>query len=329
MRGADINDEHSRGIIPRALSQIFYFIDNYDNADIEFEVRVSVLEIYLEKLYDLLNEDENSPKLDIKSLPSGVIVKGLIEECVNDEEELLYIFDEAEKRREVDTTKLNKTSSRSHMVFRLEIRQKHKYDETEKRGVLNLVDLAGSEKLKQSNTSGKTLEEAKKINLSLLYLGTVIEEISSGKNFVSYHSSKLTSLLKDSLGGNFKTTVIVTCSPSIYNVVETISSLRFSQRAKKIKNKVKINIKLSNEQYEKIIQQLKSQLYLANEEIKRLGGVTVAQYTNKHTGEVISADLEKLMREKDEELFKLRDTVSELTVENFEMKKMLNIYEKT
>ena len=122
MKGADINDDNSKGIIPRALTQIFDYIEsenNKENNDIEFELRVSVLEIYLEKLYDLLNADEGSSKLDIKSTPNGTVVKGLIEQCVNDEEEMLSIFDEAEKRREVDTTSLNKTSSRSHLVFRL------------------------------------------------------------------------------------------------------------------------------------------------------------------------------------------------------------------
>jgi kinesin family protein 5 len=257
-------------------------------------------------------------------------VKGLIEQCVDNEEEMMEIFDMAEKRREIDTTNLNKTSSRSHLVFRLEIRQKQKYDETEKRGVLNLVDLAGSEKIKQSNTSGKTLEEAKKINLSLLYLGTVIEELSSAKSFVSYHNSKLTNLLRDSLGGNYKTTVIVNCSPSIYNVTETVSSLRFAQRAKKIKNKVKLNIKYSNEQYEKMIQTLQYKLKLANEEIRRLGGTVIETDSNnihrENSGATDNPVNEKMIRERDDEITRLKEELDLITAESQENKNLLAIY---
>ena len=137
-------------------------------------------------------------------------------------------------------------------------------DGCEKNGTLNLVDLAGSEKVSKTGAIGETLEEAKKINLSLSCLGNVINYLGSGNHdFVPYRESKLTRLLKDSLGGNFKTTLVVTCSPHSYNVEETISTLNFANRAKNVKNKIKINIKITSDEYERIINGLQDKLKFA------------------------------------------------------------------
>ncbi len=110
---------------------------------------------------------------------------------------------------------------------------------------MNLVDLAGSEKISKSGAVGETLEEVKKINLSLSALGNVIHVLTTNSDHIPYKDSKLTRILQESLGGNFKSSLIVTCSPHSYYFDETTSSLKFAQRVKHIKNKVKINIKLT------------------------------------------------------------------------------------
>ena len=148
----------------------------------------------------------------------------------------------------------------------IEIVSKYPND-SERRGVLNLVDLAGSERVSKSMAQGPALEEAKKINFSLSMLGKVINSLTKNSPHIPYRDSKLTRLLKESLGGNNKTSLIVACSMHHSNFEETLSSLRFAQSAKFIKNKVKLNIKTSNQQLQMMIEQLKIELRCAKEEI--------------------------------------------------------------
>jgi kinesin family protein 5 len=271
MYGPDIYDDNLKGIIPRSIANIFDYINDEANKDIKFELKFSMLEIYKENLHDLLNPHTKANDLKIKEHPKkGIYVMNLTEEYISNEDEFLLLIENAEEIRAVASHDLNKHSSRSHLLFQLEIIQKMP-DDTEQRGMLNLIDLAGSEKVGKTHASGEILEEAKKINLSLSTLGNVISALTSSKNeFVPYRDSKLTRILQDSLGGNYKTTLIVTCSPHIYNCEETISTLKFASRAKKIKNKVKLNIKRSVEQLEAIIENLNKQLILSQEEINKL-----------------------------------------------------------
>jgi kinesin family protein 5 len=145
-------------------------------------------------------------------------------------------------KRATSSTKMNDKSSRSHSIFIITVTQKHLIELDTKSGKLFLVDLAGSEKVKKTGAEGNCLEEAKTINKSLSCLGNVINALTDGKSrFVPYRDSKLTRLLQDSLGGNSVTTLIINCSPSIYNSQETLSTLRFGTRAKSIKNKPRVN----------------------------------------------------------------------------------------
>jgi len=270
MYGEDFMDESAKGIIPRAVLHIFEYIDNEKNKDIKFELKFSMLEIYKENLYDLLNPDTKSQDLKIKEHKTkGIYVENLSEIYISSQEELIYLICEAEKLRSVSETSLNKNSSRSHLLFQLQITQKLS-DDTERRGFLNLVDLAGSEKVSKTNAIGDTLEEAKKINLSLSNLGNVIFALASNQDYVPYRDSKLTRILQDSLGGNSKTLLIVACSIHSYNSDETLSTLKFAKRAKKIKNKVRINIKHSTEQLENIIEFLSFKLKEADEKIEKM-----------------------------------------------------------
>ncbi|CAG9322571.1 unnamed protein product [Blepharisma stoltei] len=200
MMGKNIFEEEHKGIIPRAAAQIFEAAHS-DYGEIEYTLKCSMLEIYKETLRDLLVDDP--VKLKIKQCPrKGIHVQGLSEVCVTNENDMLEVLALGQQLRTVASTKLNKTSSRSHLLFTLEVNQKLPND-SEKKGKLNLVDLAGSEKVNNSGVTGNKLEEAKKINLSLSALGNVIHALISYSDHIPYRDSKLTRLLQESLGGNY------------------------------------------------------------------------------------------------------------------------------
>ncbi|CAG9331769.1 unnamed protein product [Blepharisma stoltei] len=277
MMGLDIYDKESQGIIPRASGLVFESLANIKN-EAEITLKCSMLEIYKEKLKDLLGN--NSANLKIKEDPrKGIYVHGLTEMYVVCEEEIMDVLSLGESNRTVASTKMNSVSSRSHQLFMLEINQKLSND-SEKRGILNLVDLAGCEKINQTGVTGNKLEEAKKINLSLSALGNVIHALTNGSDHIPYRDSKLTRLLQESLGGNYKTTLIVCCSPHPRNFDDTLNTLKFAQRAKTIKNQAKMNIKRSPEEYIRMINQLKQQLTEAKDEISRLRGHYSSEITS-------------------------------------------------
>jgi hypothetical protein len=269
MMGGDLQDDCTRGVIPRAIQDLFRAVMLTDQST-EFTFKCSLLEIYKEKLRDLF--DVGCTDLRIKESPSrGIYVENLSEISVTSEAETFDILALGESMRTVGSTKLNAKSSRSHQLFMVEVVQKLPND-TEKRGVLNLVDLAGSEKIGWSGVTGNKLEETKKINLSLSALGNVIHALAYHADHIPYRDSKLTRLLQGSLGGNYKTYLVVTCSLNKRHLEETISTLKFGQRAGIIKNKVKLNIKNSPEAYQRIIDSLKDQLALAHHKLKAATG---------------------------------------------------------
>ena len=246
-------DNESQGLIPRAAHKIFETILDSD-PDFVYTITCSMLEIYKETLRDLL--DPSDLKITIKGDGDGVHIEGLTEDYIGDEDELLEKLAFGEANRTVAATKMNSKSSRSHELFILKVCLKTP-DGMEKTGILNLVDLAGSEKINMSGVTGNKLEEAKKINLSLSMLGNVIHSLSSGASHIPYRDSKLTRILKESLGGNFKTCLVVACSPHIRNLEESLSTLKFAQRAKTVKNRAVLNVK---ETPEVVIARLKKQL---------------------------------------------------------------------
>jgi kinesin family member 5 len=187
-------------------------------------------------------------------------VEGLSERPVKSEADVIALLKEGEQFRSVAATLMNATSSRSHSLFIINVTQKAR-NGTTKIGKLNLADLAGSEKVNKTGAVGETLEEAKKINQSLSALGNCINALTkSRRTHVPYRDSKLTHVLKESLGGNAKTTLLIACSPHSFNLEETISTLRFGQRAKTIKNKVRVNQQRSVQELELIIQKLTADL---------------------------------------------------------------------
>lgn len=259
MMGSDIEDETGKGIIPRIIEQIFASILT-SPSNIEYTVRVSYMEIYMERIRDLLvPQNDNLPVHEEKS--RGVYVKGLLEVYVSSVQEVYEVMRRGGNARAVAATNMNQESSRSHSIFVVTITQKNLESGSAKSGQLFLVDLAGSEKVGKTGASGQTLEEAKKINKSLSALGMVINALTDGKStHIPYRDSKLTRILQESLGGNSRTTLIINCSPSSYNDAETISTLRFGVRAKSIKNKAKVNAELSPAELKQLLRKAQTQV---------------------------------------------------------------------
>ncbi|KAJ3099064.1 Kinesin-like protein kif3b [Phlyctochytrium planicorne] len=240
------NVPNLRGIIPNAFNHIFDHISRAVHK--KFLVRVSFLEIYNEEIRDLLVKTKQKSGLELKEHPdTGVYVKDLSTYIVKNVEEMDQMMTFGNNARSVGATLMNETSSRSHSIFTITIESSEPgatVDGEERflAGKLHLVDLAGSERQSKTGATGDRLKEATKINLSLSALGNCISALVDGKSsHIPYRDSKLTRLLQDSLGGNAKTLMIATLSPASYNFEETLSTLRYANRAKNIKNKPKIN----------------------------------------------------------------------------------------
>lgn len=259
MMGTSIDDSEGRGVIPRIIEQIFASILQ-SPATIEYTVRVSYMEIYMERIRDLMApQNDNLPVHEEKN--RGVYVKGLLEIYVSSVQEVYEVMRRGGNARAVAATNMNQESSRSHSIFVVTVTQKNVETGSAKSGQLFLVDLAGSEKVGKTGASGQTLEEAKKINKSLSALGMVINSLTDGKSsHIPYRDSKLTRILQESLGGNSRTTLIINCSPSSYNDAETLSTLRFGMRAKSIKNKAKVNAELSPAELKQLLGKAKTQI---------------------------------------------------------------------
>lgn len=266
-----MDDPEQRGVIPRIVEQIFASIMSSPST-IEYTVRVSYMEIYMEKIRDLLApQNDNLPIHEEKN--RGIYVKGLLEIYVSSVQEVYEVMRRGGDARVVSSTNMNAESSRSHSIFVVTITQKNVETGSAKSGQLFLVDLAGSEKVGKTGASGQTLEEAKKINKSLSALGMVINALTDGKShFVPYRDSKLTRILQESLGGNSRTTLIINCSPSSYNDSETLGTLRFGTRAKSIKNKAKVNAELSPAELKALLKKAQGQVTNFESYISNLEG---------------------------------------------------------
>ncbi|XP_038077912.1 kinesin-like protein KIF15 [Patiria miniata] len=246
---ADNFHHELRGVIPRSFEYLFSLVNREREKQgerFEFLCRVSFLEIYNEQVFDLLDSASSGLQLR-ENFKRGVFVDGLIEQVVSNPSDAFQVLSTGWLNRRVASTSMNRESSRSHAVFTFTIQTKEK-----KAGVsnirvsqLNLVDLAGSERQKDTKTSGIRLKEAGSINKSLLTLGHVITalvDIGHGKTrHVPYRDSKLSFLLRDSLGGNAKTYIIANVHPGAKCFGETLSTLNFARRAKMIKNKAVVN----------------------------------------------------------------------------------------
>ncbi|KDO35090.1 hypothetical protein SPRG_01155 [Saprolegnia parasitica CBS 223.65] len=300
--GSSLED---RGIIPRAIEQIFLHIQANVSARMRFLVRASYLQIYNESISDLLKPERNNLTIR-EDKKRGVFVEGLSEWVVRSPEEIYGLMERGGAMRATGSTKMNEISSRSHAVFIIIAEQSQTMyvdtsgkeialeeftalvnsqptrDRTKleslvrqsfKVGKLNLVDLAGSERVRLSGATGQRLEESKKINQSLSALGNVIAALTDarGRQHIPYRDSKLTRILEDSLGGNCKTTMMAMISPALEAIVESLSTLKFANRAKNIKNEARVNEDLDQKsllrKYERELKRLRAELEEKNRNV--------------------------------------------------------------
>uniref|UniRef100_A0A4W3IE13 Kinesin-like protein n=1 Tax=Callorhinchus milii TaxID=7868 RepID=A0A4W3IE13_CALMI len=232
------------GVIPRVIEMLFRVMK--EHADSVVTLKVSYLEIYNEEIIDLLVPSHDKSPINIREDPKGDIkIVGLIEKVITDAVEMVSSLEQGNSVRTVAATAMNSQSSRSHAIFTIIVEQRKKSDKNEVlQSKLHLVDLAGSERQKKTKAQGNRLKEGININRGLLSLGNVISALGDENNrtgFIPYRDSKLTRLLQDSLGGNSHTLMIACVSPADSNFEETLNTLRYADRARKIKNKPVVN----------------------------------------------------------------------------------------
>lgn len=245
--GTNYSEGQTMGVIPHAVSDIFNKMSQKN--DWNFKVTVSFIELYQEQVYDLLSTKSRKDAIleireEIKEVSKGIKVVGLTEKPVNNVQDTLACLSQGSAGRATGATNMNNQSSRSHAIFTITIcQQKGDDTNTAMTSKFQLVDLAGSERSKKTGATGERFKEGVNINKGLLALGNVISALGDAgtSTFIGYRDSKLTRLLQDSLGGNSMTLMIACVSPADYNLDETLSTLRYADRAKKIKNKPIVN----------------------------------------------------------------------------------------
>ena len=273
----------NKGIVPISCEEIFKRISKNEDSNLHYEVEVSMLEIYNEKVHDLLVPITSRPAGGLKIRESkalGVFVADLTKYPVSSYEEISNKMDEGYQNRTIGSTLMNNTSSRAHTIVTIEFRQIQNVQgaKSEKLSKINLVDLAGSERANSTGATGARLKEGCNINKSLLVLGNVINTLADkalGKKkdvLPPYRDSALTRILQNALGGNSKTVMICALSPASINYEETLSTLRYADRAKKIQNKAVIN----ESEHDKVVRLLKEE----NNELKK----KIEELSNKLLG---------------------------------------------
>jgi len=222
--------ESNRGVNYNTVNELYRMIGERKE-EYKYDVEIAVMEIYNENLFDLLKGDGN--KLDIM-LSQGVSVPGLCKMKVATAQDVFKYFSKGSENRKVANNNMNADSSRSHCIVSIYVEGVNLFTHQKIAGKLHLIDLAGSERLKRTEVQGDRLKEAQNINKSLSALGDVISALATKKGHIPFRNSKLTSLLQDSLGGNSKTLMFVNVSPTLESCAETLCSLGFAQRARKV-----------------------------------------------------------------------------------------------
>ena len=267
-----------RGIIPRAISMLFQ--EFHRRSGTQFSAYVSYLEIYNDQGYDLLNEDhdarqlEDLPRVSLLEDASGTMhLRNLSMRRASTEEDALNFLFLGDTNRAISETAMNKASSRSHCIFTVSLEARQGGSDVVKRSKLHFVDLAGSERVAKTGTTGQTLREATYINSSLFFLEMVIkalhERANGSRTHVPYRNSMMTSVLRDSLGGNAKTVMVATVNPEAEHTDESISTARFAQRVSHIKNDARVNEETDPAV---VIQRLRAEVQGLREQVQYLQG---------------------------------------------------------
>ncbi|XP_026473795.1 kinesin-like protein KIF13B [Ctenocephalides felis] len=295
-----------KGIIPKLCDTLFAIIAAQQTPELSYKVEVSYMEIYNEKVHDLLDPQTNKQSLKVREHNvMGPYVDGLSQLAVTSFEDINNLMTEGNKSRTVAATNMNSESSRSHAVFSVVLTQTLTDTASgvsgEKVSRMSLVDLAGSERAVKTGAVGDRLKEGSNINKSLTTLGLVISKLadqscgSNSKNrdkFVPYRDSVLTWLLKDNLGGNSKTVMVATISPAADNYEETLSTLRYADRAKRIVNHAVVN----EDPNARIIRELRQEVETLKEMLKHATGSPVGDTQRVDIHEKL-AESENLMKE--------------------------------
>jgi hypothetical protein len=231
------------GISRRTIDEIFK-VTAAGSARYNYTVMGSMLELYRQDLFDLIQVGRegrnNVKKLQVRTDKiGGVVIEGLLEQECKTPDQLSALLEEAALGRKTTATAMNAESSRSHLLFIVKIISVNRETHERLNGKICIVDLAGSERLSKSLVVGEQAKEAIEINKSLTALGDVIESLTKGNKQIPYRNHKLTMLLADSIGGTAKTLMFVNISPSSSNVDESVMSLKYATRAKKITNTTK------------------------------------------------------------------------------------------
>ncbi|XP_048664873.1 kinesin-like protein KIF1A isoform X23 [Marmota marmota marmota] len=299
-------EKDQQGIIPQLCEDLFSRINDTTNDNMSYSVEVSYMEIYCERVRDLLNP-KNKGNLRVREHPlMGPYVEDLSKLAVTSYNDIQDLMDSGNKARTVAATNMNETSSRSHAVFNIIFTQKRHDAETdittEKVSKISLVDLAGSERADSTGAKGTRLKEGANINKSLTTLGKVISalaEMDSGPNknkkkkktdFIPYRDSVLTWLLRENLGGNSRTAMVAALSPADINYDETLSTLRYADRAKQIRCNAIINEDPNN----KLIRELKDEVTRLRDLLYAQGLGDITDMTNALVGMSPSSSLSAL-----------------------------------
>jgi kinesin family protein 3/17 len=255
-----------RGIVPRAFEHIFDYIQA-NSEDHQFMLTATYVEIYNDELRDLLASGPPAEPLKIREDPNhGIQIKGVATHKAQKIDDLWVLLNFGKKNRKVRKTNMNAESSRSHSILTLNIETLTQIEGGQhvRCARLNLVDLAGSERVAKTGAEGQGFKEGVNINYELMILGNCIAALTTrGNTHIPYRDSKLTMLLRDSLGGNARTVMIAALGPANYNFSETMSTLRYAERAKKIENKPKVNMDPKDAllmKYQEELQALQAQL---------------------------------------------------------------------
>lgn len=312
----DMKPKEMRGMMSRAFESVFEGIDDTSDTT-KFLVRVSYLEIYKENIRDLLSSNPKNKLQLHEKKDSGVYVKDLSSFIVKSAAEIQKVQDTGRKNKQMASTNMNAQSSRSHSVFTIIVEISEKGPDGKEHirmGKLNLVDLAGSERQSKTDASGQRLEEAIKINLSLTTLCQVIAALTDTKaTYIPYRDSQLTRILQDSLGGNAKTVMCSNIGPADYNMDETINSLRWASRAKRIKNKPRIN----EDPKDAMLREFQDEIIRLREQLSQINsGADPSQLGIKGLKTV--KEVEKVIEVKDEA--KLKELEAKLKAEKDQIK---------
>ncbi|XP_034445867.1 kinesin-like protein KIF3B isoform X2 [Hippoglossus hippoglossus] len=282
------NDPEKRGVIPNSFEHIFTHISRSQNQ--QYLVRASYLEIYQEEVKDLLSKNQ-AHRLELRERPdTGVYVKDLSSFVTKSVREIEHVMNVGNQNRSVGSTNMNEHSSRSHAIFVITVECSELGVDGENHirvGKLNLVDLAGSERQAKTGAQGERLKEATKINLSLSALGNVISALVDGRSsHIPYRDSKLTRLLQDSLGGNACTVMVANIGPASYNMEETLTTLRYSNRAKNIKNKPRIN----EDPKDALLREFQEEIARLKEQLEKRSGEKKKRKQRRRAGEGSDGD---------------------------------------